>query len=78
MKFRMRVIPQPAEGTRAVVVVTGGEGNPAFRSKGKHSLECGDCGRVLAEKVDRGQIRGLVLGCPCGAFNDVDDVDPVV
>ena len=31
---------------------------------------CGGCGKVLLIGMQPGQMSGVVLRCPCGAYND--------
>jgi hypothetical protein len=74
----MEVIPEPAEGTAAIltggdisfagvdpyVIISGGGGDTDYI--------CGACKVVLGKGVHRGMIQGLVLRCPsCKSYNTV-------
>jgi len=73
-KIRLPTTSTPAEG-RTVLNATpsGPDAHPYFSSHGDLDLACGRCERVLAEKVQAGWLRNVVLQCPnCLAYNDVD------
>jgi hypothetical protein len=58
-------------GRRVILKVT--RGRP-IRSAGTLSFECGNCGAVVLENVNLGQIRDCVIECDCGAFNELAGV----
>ncbi len=72
-KIRLRVIPEPEEGTRAVLAKNEGDDETVFFS-GEHTgriYVCGACNAPLMEGVSREQVGNVVLTCPaCGAFNE--------
>lgn len=74
----MEVIPEPAEGSAAILAPT----NPLFVTENPYVIMsggygdtdyiCGACKAVLAWKINRGQLSRLVLRCPsCKSFNVV-------
>lgn len=71
---KMHVIPEPAEGARAVIA--GGRA-PLIKGEpgaGSASYSCGSCGTVLIEGVETDQVGGIVLKCPnCGSYNQVEN-----
>jgi predicted RNA-binding Zn-ribbon protein involved in translation (DUF1610 family) len=68
--IRMRVIPEPEEGTRTVLKYVG-EGTVIMSGPGNVIMECGNCGVPLIEGLSVAQIQNLVFPCPsCGAFNE--------
>ena len=71
-EMKLRVIPEPAEGTRAVFVAQEGFKGPFIMGVGALDCLCGSCGAVLLKKIEEGQIKNLVLKCPmCGAYNEI-------
>jgi hypothetical protein len=70
---RMKVIPEPARGKRAVLVAPRTDAAFRFYRGGADvDLLCGDCGRELANGLQSStHLQTVVLKCPtCGAFND--------
>jgi DNA-directed RNA polymerase subunit RPC12/RpoP len=66
--IKLKVIPEPAKGTRAIIRR---DKAPLMRSEGPVNYVCGKCGTVLLESIQKGQVTGIVLRCPqCGSFND--------
>ena len=66
----MRVIPEPAPGSRAVLIPQSGA--PALHGGGPLSYTCGKCGNVLLKDLMVEQARSYVVRCgKCGAFNEV-------
>ena len=66
----MRVIPEPAPGSRAVLIPQSGA--PALRGGGPLSYTCVKCGNVLLKDLILEQARTYVVRCgKCGAFNEV-------
>lgn len=66
----MRVIPEPAPGSRAVLIPQSGA--PALRGGGPLSYTCGKCGNLLLKDLMVEQARSYVVRCgKCGAFNEV-------
>ncbi len=67
---RMAVIPEPAPGTRSVLVYEG-PGTVAMRSQGNVTMECGKCGSPLLVGIKTSHVVELVFKCSkCGAFNE--------
>ena len=76
-QIRMLVIPEPASGTRTVLVQGGADRmadhRPMFTGDASVDQLCGGCGRVLVDGVPLGQLRSAVLCCGrCGAFNELE------
>jgi len=69
--LRLKVIPEPAPGTRAVFEHAG-EGTVFFVGEVVGlSLDCGKCGSPLVQGLNREQVMGIVLHCKsCGAYNN--------
>jgi uncharacterized ferredoxin-like protein len=68
---KLKIIPEPKEGTRTVIVRDVKSKLPYFKGAGNLNLVCGNCGFVLCKKINEGQIRNIVMQCPeCGLFND--------
>ena len=66
----MMVIPEPAPGSRAVLIPQSGA--PALRGGGPLSYTCGKCGNLLLKDLMIEQARSYVVRCgKCGAFNEV-------
>lgn len=66
------VIPQPPEGSRAVLMP---EKGPVYIGENPGiSFDCGNCGQGLIEGMREGEVRNVVIRCPaCGGFNDVPE-----
>jgi DNA-directed RNA polymerase subunit RPC12/RpoP len=65
----MRLIPEPAPGSRALLIPQGGA--PALRGGGPLSYTCGKCGNMLLKDLMFEQARSYVVRCgKCGAFNE--------
>jgi len=72
--IRLRVIPEPDPGTRAVFQKTTGGTLIIVGANTTDSLDCGFCGLPLAAGFAADHLGGLVLQCAsCGAFNDTLD-----
>jgi len=72
LDVRLRVIPEPKTQTRAVLEPKVGEILPIIKGYGNLNLLCGNCGAVLVEGINEGQIRNMVIHCPiCRYYNDV-------
>jgi hypothetical protein len=70
--IRLHVIPEPAEGTRSVMIKTEGD-SLVFQGSEAPAvvMVCGDCGAHLIKGVPVSRISNLVLKCRgCGAFNE--------
>jgi hypothetical protein len=72
VKIPLRVVPEPAEGTAAVLKSADGVARPFMKGTSTgHDYVCGSCGAVLLEAMARGQVQQLILHCAaCGAYND--------
>ena len=67
--FAMKVIPEPAPGSRALLIPP--TGAPALRGGGPLSYTCGRCGNTLLKDLMVEQARSYVVKCgKCGAFNE--------
>ncbi len=72
MDVRLRVISKPKIQTRAVLEPKVGEILPVIKGHGNLNFLCGNCGAVLVEGINEGQIRNIVIHCPiCRYYNDV-------
>lgn len=68
--YKMRVIPEPAPGTRGVLMP--GFKGPVLTSFGPLSYTCGACEAVLLKDMDFKQVKNAVVKCGgCGAFNEI-------
>lgn len=72
MDKKLRVIPEPVEGTRTTLKPAIGKVTPVLKGSGKLNLLCGNCSRKLAEGIEEGWIRDVVIYCPyCGYYNEI-------
>jgi DNA-directed RNA polymerase subunit RPC12/RpoP len=72
LDVRLRIILKPKPQTRAVLEPKVGEILPVIKGNGSLNLLCGNCGAVLVEGINEGQIRNMVIHCPiCRYYNDV-------
>ena len=68
-EMKLPTIPQPDEGTRAVLQSNKA---PMIKGGGEYSYQCGNCGAFLIEGIEKGQIRNIVILCPrCGRYNEL-------
>jgi len=70
--IKLHVIPEPAEGTRSVIIREG-EGTAVFRNDDGPNvvMDCGACDARLVQGVPVGQIENVVVRCNgCGAYNE--------
>ena len=73
-EFKMKVIPEPKEGTRAVLNI---QGIPVRLGNGANDLLCGKCGKkVIVGLPDINMISEnempVVARCDgCGAYNEI-------
>lgn len=67
----LRVIPQPSNGARSVLVLDS-PGTVFVKGEGPAvSYECGTCGSPLLVDVKAEQVRNVVLLCAnCGSYNE--------
>lgn len=68
-KIILRVISKPEPSSCAIIEFTN-DGKINGRT-GEVALVCGKCGKSLAENIEDGQLRNLVLRCKCGAYNSI-------
>jgi hypothetical protein len=67
---RLRVIPEPEEGTASVLVPGDDFTGPFITGVGPETYVCGSCTAILLLNVTPGQIVGIVFQCPvCKAYN---------
>jgi len=70
-KIVLKLIPEPARLSRAVIHGTTNQVPPFFTDKGNVNYSCGKCGTLLAERIWSLSISDIVLQCPsCKSFND--------
>ena len=69
--YTMTVIPKPKAGTGTVLNWSGPKGNVSvIKGEGNDNYICETCKNIICEKVNRGQIKTLVIQCPnCGDYN---------
>jgi hypothetical protein len=68
-EIKLKTIPQPDEGTRAVLQSNKA---PMIRGAGEYNYLCGNCGALLVEGIEQGQIQNIVIICPrCGRYNEL-------
>ena len=66
--FRMSRFAPPQRVTQAIII---GEALPALRGEGDVDYLCGNCGAVIVEAVDHGQLQQLAFKCPtCVRFSE--------
>lgn len=71
IKRKLKVIPKPIEGTKAILIKKNGDSIIIF-GKGNINLVCGKCGSTLAKGISEGQVRNLVLYCNnCESYNEI-------
>lgn len=71
LHIKLHVIPEPAEGTRSILVKT----TPGLLIQAKDApnvvMDCGACGERLVQGCRSNQIANMVIKCSeCGAFNE--------
>jgi len=70
--YQMEVIPEPAQGTAAILALNKSGQYPLMEGKGTTNYLCGACRNVICKSVERGQIINLVFKCPnCGSYNHI-------
>ncbi len=68
---KLKVVPKPAENTRILAISVSENSTLLFKGKSADDLRCGQCGAVLAEKVDERQFCSLIfLCCSCDSYNE--------
>lgn len=68
--IRLKVIPQPEEGTRTVLAVA--DRTAIYKGSGSNNYLCGNCDFVLLEGIDHGQMSNVVLRCSaCQSHNEM-------
>ena len=67
-----KIIPEPKNGTRSVIVPAPNV-LPVFDGKtGNTSYRCGNCKAILVNRISHGQLRNLVIKCPkCSSYNEI-------
>jgi hypothetical protein len=72
LDVRLRVISEPKPQTRAILEPKVGEVLPVIKGNGNLNLLCGNCGAILIEGINKGQIRNIVIHCPiCRFYNNI-------
>ncbi len=73
-KIPLRLIPEPEEGTRSVIIFSG-EGTVVMQGPATgRDYVCARCGSTILAGIPRGQIQNMVFKCAsCGAFNETTD-----
>lgn len=78
-RFLCRLITEPPEGTRSVLVSSAPlEGwSGFFGGDGPVQQLCGSCRTVLMDGIEAGAVQDLVLSCPkCGMYNESSNPYP--
>ncbi len=71
-EMTLEVIPKPLENTRSVIEFENIGNRITGESADGVTLICGECGSILVEKLNRNQIRNIVIRCPsCKSYNNV-------
>jgi predicted RNA-binding Zn-ribbon protein involved in translation (DUF1610 family) len=80
LDLRLKLTSRPAENIRIVVRSESRNSTILFKGKSGCDLLCGQCGAVLAERVERAQFNGPIFVCSgCGAHNDtIKDEDEIL
>ncbi len=75
--FRLKVIPEPAEGTRAIIAAPTA---PAIKGPdSENDAQCGQCGTALIVGIPIENIQGMVIRCPqCGAHNVTEGAERIL
>ncbi|UCG89140.1 MAG: hypothetical protein JSW71_11620 [Gemmatimonadota bacterium] len=70
--IRAKVIPEPAEGTRPVLIRQNQDG-PLIQDEGDLTYLCGLCGFALLKDVEKSHVFiDIVFKCPCcDLFNEI-------
>ena len=70
--MKLKVISKPKPYTRVILEPKLGEVLPVIKGNGDLNLLCGNCGTVLVEGINDGQIRDILIHCPiCRHFNEI-------
>jgi|SRR3989344_6168193 len=69
-KITLHVIPEPQQNTRAILKFENEAKIDGPRS-GNTNLYCGNCSKLLAEKLEEKMILNIVIRCACGSFNEI-------
>jgi len=67
--IKLKIISEPQPNSCAILKFTNGAKIKGV--SGDITLTCGNCGNSLAEKLEEGQVRNLVLLCQCGKYNRI-------
>jgi DNA-directed RNA polymerase subunit RPC12/RpoP len=74
-RIRLRVIPEPKQGSRSVFVTDNKSPDFVFingQSPRTNRYDCGRCGKALMLNIDKNSVSNIVIKCPrCGSFNDI-------
>jgi predicted RNA-binding Zn-ribbon protein involved in translation (DUF1610 family) len=69
-KYHMKVIPEPAEGSRSVLFTN--SPGPIMEGAGPRTYQCGTCGKTLIKRIRAMQVVDIVFKCgKCGSFNEI-------
>jgi hypothetical protein len=76
LRLKLKLTSRPMENTRIIVRTESPNSTLLFKGKFGSDLLCGQCGAILAEKVEREQFNGPIFICNgCGAYNDTINID---
>lgn len=68
-QIKMKIIKQTEVGNRPILR-PGPELDALVKGEGNIDYICGNCGKVLYEKINKGQVTEIVVKCPvCGELN---------
>ena len=66
----LQIVPKPDSTKTTVYHKTENIDEPYFRFGGPDSFSCGQCGTILVDKIQQGQITGVYFECPkCDDYN---------
>jgi predicted RNA-binding Zn-ribbon protein involved in translation (DUF1610 family) len=67
--IKMKIIKQTELSNKTVLQPTT-ELDAVIKGEGDTNYACANCGKVLIEAVNKGQVKNIVIKCPvCGEYN---------
>ena len=67
--IKLKIIKQSKIENRTVLQPSP-ELDALIKGEGDTNYICGNCGKIIFEAINKGQITGIVVKCPvCGEFN---------
>ena len=69
IRIELKIIPKPKPKTRTIFI---SKVLPVIKGPGKIVLVCGNCKAILADGIQKGQVRNIVIQCPiCKFYNEI-------